>query len=112
MLEGKRLLLIISGGIAAYKCLDLIRRLRERGVHVRCALTRAGESFVTPLSLATVSGEKVFRDLFSLTDESEIGHIRLAREPDLVLVAPATANILAKMAAGIADDLATAVLLA
>ena len=112
MLEGKRLLLVISGGIAAYKCLDLIRRLRERDVHVRCVLTRAGESFVTPLSLATVSGERVFRDLFSLTDESEIGHIRLAREPDLVLVAPATANILAKMAAGIADDLATAVLLA
>ena len=112
MLEGKRLLLVVSGGIAAYKCLDLIRRLRERGAHVRCVLTEAGEKFVTPLSLATVAGDRVFRDLFSLTDENEIGHIRLAREPDLVLVAPATANILAKMATGIADDLAGAVLLA
>ena len=112
MLEDKRFLVVVSGGIAAYKCLDLIRRLRERGAHVRCVLTEAAEKFVTPLSLSTVAGERVFRDLFSLTDENEIGHIRLAREPDLVLVAPATANILAKMAAGIADDLATAVLLA
>ncbi|MDP6388771.1 MAG: bifunctional phosphopantothenoylcysteine decarboxylase/phosphopantothenate--cysteine ligase CoaBC [Alphaproteobacteria bacterium] len=112
MLEGKKLLLVISGGIAAYKCLELIRRLRERGADVRCVLTGAGERFVTPLSVATVTGQRVFRDLFSPTDENEIGHIQLAREADLVLVAPATANILAKMTAGIADDLATAVLLA
>lgn len=111
-MQGKRILLIIAGGIAAYKCLDLIRRLRERGVTVRCVLTRAGEQFVTPLSLATLSGHPVHRDLFSLTEESEIGHIELSREADLVLVAPATANILAKMAAGIGDDLATTLLLA
>lgn len=111
-MQGKRILLIIAGGIAAYKCLDLIRRLSERGVTVRCVLTRAGEQFVTPLSLATLSGHPVHRDLFSLTEESEIGHIELSRAADLVLVAPATANILAKMAAGIGDDLATTLLLA
>ena len=112
MLRDKRILLIISGGIAAYKSLDLIRRLRERGVAVRCVLTRGGAQFVTPLSLATLSRDKVYGDIFSLTDESEIGHIRLARDCDLVVVAPATADILAKMAAGLADDLATTLLLA
>lgn len=112
MLNGKRILMIISGGIAAYKCLELIRRLRERGATVRCILTKSGAEFVTPLSVATLSEHKVYQDLFSLTDESEIGHIRLSREADLLVVAPATANILAKMAHGIADDLATTCLLA
>lgn len=110
--EGKKILLIVSGGIAAYKTPDLVRRLRERGAQVRCVLTRAAAEFVAPLALGAVSGEKVFRDLFSLTDEQEMGHIRLARESDLVLVAPATANLLAKMAAGLADDLASTILLA
>jgi phosphopantothenoylcysteine decarboxylase/phosphopantothenate--cysteine ligase len=112
MLEGKRILLIITGGIAAYKSLDLIRRLRERGVSVRCILTEAGGHFVTPLSVSALSEQKVYTDLFSLTDEAEVGHIRLSREADLVVVAPATANTLAKMAAGIADDLASTTLLA
>lgn len=112
MVHGRRVLLIISGGIAAYKSLDLIRRLRERGCAVRCVLTDGGAQFVTPLSVATLSKDKVYRELFSLTDESEIGHIRLARECDLVVIAPATADILAKMAHGIADDLASTVLLA
>src|SRR5690606_677170 len=112
MLDGKRILLIISGGIAAYKSLDLIRRLRERGAAVRCILTRGGAQFVTPLAVAALSEEKVYTDLFSLTDESEMGHIRLSREADLVVVAPASADLLAKMAAGIADDPATAALLA
>ena len=112
MLSGKRILLIISGGIAAYKSLDLIRRLRERNATVRCVLTRAGAEFVTPLSVAALSEETVYGDLFSLTDENEMGHIRLSREADLVVIAPATANILAKLAGGIADDLATTALLA
>ena len=112
MLHGRRVLLIISGGIAAYKSLELIRRLRERGCAVRCVLTQGGSEFVTPLSVATLSKDKVYRELFSLTDESEIGHIRLARECDLVVVAPATAGLLAKMAHGLADDLASTVLLA
>lgn len=112
MLDGKRILLVISGGIAAYKSLDLIRRLRERGAAVRCILTRGGTEFVTPLSVAALSEEKVFTELFSLTDESEMGHIRLSREADLVVVAPASADILAKMAQGLADDLATTALLA
>jgi phosphopantothenoylcysteine decarboxylase / phosphopantothenate---cysteine ligase len=112
MLRDKRILLIISGGIAAYKSLDLIRRLRERGVLVRCVLTKGGAQFVTPLSVATLSRDKVYGDIFSLTDESEIGHIRLARDCDLVVVAPATADIIAKMATGLADDLATTALLA
>jgi phosphopantothenoylcysteine decarboxylase/phosphopantothenate--cysteine ligase len=109
---GKRVLLVIAGGIAAYKCLEVIRRLRERGVTTRCLLTAAGSQFVTPLSLAALSEDKVYTDLFSLTDESEMGHIRLSREADVVVVAPATADILARMAAGIADDLATTALLA
>ncbi len=112
MLAGKRILLIVSGGIAAYKCLELIRRLRERGAAVRCILTEGGAQFVTPLSLAALSREQVYQDIFSLTDESEMGHLRLSREAELVLVAPATANILAKMANGIADDLASTALLA
>ncbi len=112
MLHGKRVLLIVSGGIAAYKSLDLIRRLRERGAGVRCVLTAGGAHFVTPLSLAALSEDTVFTDLFSLTTESEMGHIRLSREADLLVVAPATADILAKMAHGRADDLATTALLA
>jgi len=112
MLRDKRILLVIAGGIAAYKSLDLIRRLRERGAAVRCVLTKGGAQFVTPLSVSTLSRDKVFGDLWSLTDESEIGHIRLARDCDLVVVAPATADILAKMATGLADDLASTVLLA
>jgi len=112
MLAGKRILLVISGGIAAYKSLDLIRRLRERGCAVRCVLTKGGAQFVTPLSVAALSEEKVYGELFSLTDESEMGHIRLSREADLVVVAPLSADLLAKMASGQADDLASAVLLA
>jgi len=110
--NGKRILLIVAGGIAAYKCPDLVRRLRERGCQVRCLLTKSGGEFVTPLALQSVSEEKVFQDLFSLTDENEMGHIRLSRESDLILIAPATANIIAKMAHGMADDLATTALLA
>ena len=112
MLAGKRILLIISGGIAAYKALELIRRLKDRGAAVRAILTRGGAEFITPLSVAALSGEKVYTDLFSLTDESEMGHIRLSREADLVVVAPASADLMAKMAAGLADDLATTALLA
>ncbi len=112
MFAGKRILLVISGGIAAYKSLDLIRRLRERGADVRCVLTRAAREFVTPLSVGTLSRNRVYDDLFDLTAEHEIGHIRLARDCDIVVVAPATANILASMAQGFAGDLATTVLLA
>jgi phosphopantothenoylcysteine decarboxylase / phosphopantothenate---cysteine ligase len=111
-LHNRRILLIISGGIAAYKSLDLIRRLRERGAELRCILTSGAQQFVTPLSVSALSGQKVYTDLFSLTEESEMGHLRLAREADLVLVAPATADLLAKMALGLADDLASATLLA
>lgn len=111
-LVGKRVLLVVAGGIAAYKSLDLIRRLRERGASVRVVLTAAAKEFVTPLSASTLSRERVFTDLFDLTDEHEIGHIRLARDCDLVVVAPATADLLAKMAHGLAGDLATTVLLA
>ena len=112
MLDGRRVLLIIAGGIAAYKSLELIRRLRDRGVAVRCVMTRAAAQFVTPLSVASLSEDKVYSDLFSLTDESEMGHIRLSREADLVVVAPATADQIARMAAGMADDLAATTLLA
>jgi phosphopantothenoylcysteine decarboxylase/phosphopantothenate--cysteine ligase len=112
MLKGKRILLVISGGIAAYKALELIRRLRERGASVRCAMTGSAEQFVTPLSVSSLSGEKVSTDIFSLTDEAEMGHIELSRDADLVVVAPATANILARMANGLADDMATTLLLA
>ncbi len=112
MLTGKRILLIIGGGIAAYKCLDLIRRLKERGASVRTVLTRSAREFVTPLSVGAVSGERVLTELFDLTAEQDIGHIRLSREADLVVVAPATADLIARMAHGLGDDLATAVLLA
>jgi len=108
----KRVLLIIGGGIAAYKSLDLIRRLKERGIAVRCILTKAAEQFVTPLSASALVGERIFTDLFDLAGEFDVGHIRLARETDLIVVAPATADLMAKMAGGHADDLATAVLLA
>ena len=111
-MQSKRILLIVGGGIAAYKSLDLVRRLKERGSSVRAILTKGGAEFVTPLSLSVLSEEKVFTDLFDLKDEAEIGHIRLSREADLIVVAPATADLLAKMAHGLADDLATAVLLA
>ena len=110
--NGKRILLIVGGGIAAYKSLDLVRRLKERGASVRAVLTNGGAAFVTPLSLSVLTEERIFTDLFDLKDEAEIGHIRLSREADLIVVAPATADLLAKMAHGLADDLATAVLLA
>lgn len=112
MLDDRRILLIISGGIAAYKSLDLIRRLRERGAAVRAVMTAAAQHFVTPLSVAALCEDKVYTDLWSLTDESEMGHIRLSREADLLVVAPASADLIARMAAGLADDLATTVLLA
>ncbi len=112
MLTGKRILLIIGGGIAAYKNLELIRRLAERDVAVKVILTRAGAQFVTPLSLASLSRSKVHDDLFSLTDEAEMGHIELSRAADLLVVAPATADLMAKMAHGQANDLATTALLA
>jgi len=112
VLLNKRILLIVAGGIAAYKTLELIRRLRERDASVRCILTKGGAQFVTPLSLAALSGDKVYDDLFSLNDEAEMGHIELSRDADLLVVAPATADILAHMAAGLADDLATTALLA
>jgi phosphopantothenoylcysteine decarboxylase/phosphopantothenate--cysteine ligase len=112
LLDDRRILLIISGGIAAYKSLDLIRRLRERGAAVRAVMTAAAQHFVTPLSVAALCEDKVYTDLWSLTDESEMGHIRLSREADLLVVAPASADLIARMAAGLADDLATTVLLA
>lgn len=111
-LHQKRILLIIGGGIAAYKCLDLIRRLRERGAKVRPVMTKAAQEFVTPLSVGAISGDKVFSDLFDREDEHDIGHIRLSRESDLIVVAPATADLMAKMAGGHADDLASTVLMA
>ena len=111
-MNGKSLLLIVGGGIAAYKSLDLIRRARERGARVRAVLTEGAQHFVTPLSVATLCEQPVFTDLFDLKDETEIGHIRLSREADLIVIAPATANLLARMAHGLADDLATTVLLA
>src|SRR5437764_3955552 len=112
VLQGRRILLIISGGIAAYKSLELIRRLRDRGAAVRCVMTEAAKQFVTPLSIASLSENKVYSDLWSLTDESEMGHIRLSREADLVVAAPATADLIARMAAGLGDDLAATALLA
>jgi len=112
MLAGKRILIIIGGGIAAYKVLEVIRRLKERGAEVRVILTRSGKEFVTPMTVGALSGEKVFSDLFDPTEEQDIGHIVLSRDTDLILVAPATANLMARMANGIADELATASLLA
>ncbi|CDZ68779.1 Phosphopantothenoylcysteine decarboxylase/phosphopantothenate--cysteine ligase [Neorhizobium galegae bv. orientalis] len=111
-LSGKRILLIISGGIAAYKSLDLIRRLRERGASVRPIMTKASQEFITPLAVGALSASHVYVDLFSREDEQDVGHIRLARDNDLVIVAPASADLMAKMAHGLADDLASAVLLA
>lgn len=111
-LGGKRILLIISGGIAAYKSLDLIRRLRERGASVRPVMTAAAQEFVTPLAVGALSASHVYTDLFSREDEQDVGHIRLARDCDLVLVAPASADLLAKMANGLANDLASTILLA
>lgn len=111
-LAGKRILLIIGGGIAAYKALELIRDFRKRGASVRGILTKAGAEFVTPLSVASLTGDKCYTDLFSLTDEAEMGHIELSRDADLLVVAPATADLLAKMAQGLANDLASTALLA
>jgi phosphopantothenoylcysteine decarboxylase/phosphopantothenate--cysteine ligase len=111
-LSGRRILLIIGGGIAAYKCLDLIRRLRERGARVRPVLTKAAEEFVTPLAVGAIAAEKVFTELFSREDEHDVGHIRLSREADLIVIAPGTADLMAKMASGLANDLASAVLMA
>jgi phosphopantothenoylcysteine decarboxylase/phosphopantothenate--cysteine ligase len=112
MLSGKRILLIIGGGIAAYKALDLIRRLKDQGASVTPVLTRAAQEFVTPLSASALAGEKVYTDLFDLTDEAEMGHIELSRAADLLVVAPATADLMAKMAGGHADDLASTLLMA
>ena len=111
-MHSKSVLLIIGGGVAAYKSLELIRRLRERGIGTRAILTGAGAQFVTPLSVSALCGEKTYQDLFSLTDEAEMGHIELSRSADLVVVAPATADLMAKLAQGIANDLASAALLA
>ena len=112
MLAGKRILLIIGGGIAAYKCLELIRRYREAGASVTPVMTQAAAEFVTPLSVSALAGQKVYRDLFDLTDEAEMGHIQLSRAADLVVVAPATADLMAKMAGGLAGDLASTLLMA
>lgn len=112
MLRGKRILLIIGGGIAAYKALDLIRRLRERGAAVTPVMTGAAEQFVTPLSVSALAGEEVHRDLFDLTKEAEMGHIQLSRVADLLVVAPATADLMGKMATGRAEDLASTLLMA
>ncbi|MAM95788.1 bifunctional phosphopantothenoylcysteine decarboxylase/phosphopantothenate--cysteine ligase CoaBC [Parvibaculum sp.] len=112
ILNGRRVLLIIGGGIAAYKCLELIRRLKERGANVRAILTDAAQQFVTPLSVSSLTGDKAYTDLFSLTDEAEMGHIELSRDADLLVVAPATADLMAKMANGLANDLASTALLA
>ena len=111
-LDGKRILLVITGGIAAYKSLELIRLIRKSGASVRCILTDGGAKFVTALSVASLSGDQCYTDLWSLKDEAEMGHIRLSREADLVVVAPASANMIAKMAHGLADDLASTALLA
>ncbi len=112
MSASRSILLIIGGGIAAYKCLELIRRLKDRGIASRCILTKAGAEFVTPLSVSSLAGERCFTDLFSLTDEADIGHIALSRSTDLLVVAPATADLIAKMANGLANDLASTALLA
>jgi phosphopantothenoylcysteine decarboxylase/phosphopantothenate--cysteine ligase len=112
ILSGKRILLIIGGGIAAYKSLDLIRRLRERGASVRCVMTAAAQEFVTPLSVGALSADHVFTELFDRQDEHDVGHIRLSREADLIVVAPATADLMAKLANGLANDLGSSVLLA
>ncbi|SMY06019.1 bifunctional phosphopantothenoylcysteine decarboxylase/phosphopantothenate--cysteine ligase CoaBC [Flavimaricola marinus] len=112
MLASKKILLIVGGGIAAYKALDLVRQLRKAGASVTPVLTKGGSEFVTPLSLSALAGQKIYRDLFDLTDEAEMGHIELSRSADLIVVAPATADLMAKMANGQADDLASTLLLA
>ena len=112
ILDDKRILLVVTGGIAAFKALELVRLIKANGINVRVVLTESGSKFVTPLSIQALTEDKVYTELFSLTDESEMGHIQLSRDADLILVAPATANILAKMRAGISDDLASTVLLA
>ena len=112
ILKNKSILLIISGGIAAYKSLELIRLIKKTGGNIRCILTSAGEQFVTPLSVSALCEENVYTDMWSLKDETEMGHIRLSREADLIVIAPATANIIAQMANGLADDLASTTLLA
>ena len=111
-LAGRKILIVIGGGIAAYKVLELIRRLKDRGAFVRAAMSRSAPQFVTPLSVAAISGERVHQNLFDADEENAVGHIRLARDTDLIVVAPATADLLAKMAHGLADDLASAILLA
>jgi phosphopantothenoylcysteine decarboxylase / phosphopantothenate---cysteine ligase len=111
-MQGKRILLIVGGGIAAYKACELVRLIRKGGGSVRCVLTAGGAQFVTPMTLAALSEQQVHTSLWDLKDEAEMGHIQLSREADLVVVAPATADLMAKMAAGIADDLATTLLLA
>ena len=112
MFHGRRILLIIGGGIAAYKSLQLIREFQKKGATVVSVMTRGAAEFVTPLSVAALSKNKVFKDLFDLNDESEMGHIELSRSSDLIVVAPATANLMAKMAFGVASDLASTLLLA
>ena len=112
MKPNKKILLIITGGIAAYKSLDVIRGLKDRGHDITCVLTKSGSEFVTPLSLESLSGNKVYSDLFNLNDEHEMGHIQLSRSADLILVAPATANIISKIAYGVCDDLASTILMA
>ena len=111
-MSGKRILLIVGGGIAAYKSLELIRLLAKDGIAARVILTKAAAEFVTPLSLGSLSGDKVYQDLFNLTDEAEMGHIELSRSADLVVVSPATADLMAKAANGLANDLASTTLLA
>ncbi len=111
-MSDKRILLIIGGGIAAYKSLELIRELSRRGIHSRCIVTKGGQEFVTPLSVSALSGEKVFTELFDLDDEADMGHIQLSRSADLVVVCPATADLMAKAATGLANDLASTTLLA
>src|ERR1700754_173385 len=111
-MNGKKILLIVGGGIAAYKACELIRLLRKAGCTVRCVLTAGGAQFVTPMTLAALSEQEVHTSLWDLKNETEMGHIQLSREADLVVVCPATADLMAKMAAGIADDLATTLLLA
>jgi phosphopantothenoylcysteine decarboxylase / phosphopantothenate---cysteine ligase len=112
IMQGKRILLIVGGGIAAYKACELVRLIRKSGGSVRCVLTAGGAQFVTPMTLAALSEQPVYTSLWDLKDEAEMGHIQLSREADLVVIAPATADLMAKMAAGIADDLATTLLLA
>ncbi len=111
-MQGKRILLIVGGGIAAYKACELVRLSRKAGIGVTCVVTAAGQQFVTPMTLAALSENKVYTTLWDLKDEAEMGHIQLSREADLVVIAPATADLMAKMTAGIADDLATTLLLA